>query len=71
MGKHPDPAAVLPKTLVSAILKSYTHNSPFTGHLVVTRTLDRIRKRFFCPQMQKSIENYFVNVTHVLKEKHQ
>ena len=55
--RHPDPAVVVPKTLLSAILKS-TYDSPFTGHLGVTRTLDRIRKRFFWSQMRKSIETY-------------
>lgn len=54
---HPDPAIVVPKILETEILKG-THDSPFTGHLGVTRTLDRIRKRFFWPNMQKSVENY-------------
>ena len=35
--RHPDPAVVVPKTLASAILKS-TYDSPFTGHLGVTRS---------------------------------
>ena len=39
------------------ILKG-THDSPFAGHLGVTRTLDRIRKRFFWPHMRESVEDY-------------
>ena len=54
---HPDPAIVVPKALETEILKG-THDSPFTGHLGVTRTLDRIRKRFFWPNMRESVENY-------------
>ena len=54
---HPDPAIVVPKALETEILKG-THDSPFTGHLGVTRTLDRIRKRFFWPNMRKTVENY-------------
>ena len=37
---HPDPAVVVPKALQIDILKG-THDSPFTGHLGVTRTLER------------------------------
>ena len=54
---HPDPAIVVPKALEIEILKG-THDSPFTGHLGVTRTLDRIRKHFFWPNMRESVENY-------------
>ena len=54
---HPNPAIVVPKALETEILKG-THDSPFTGHLGVTRTLDRIRKRFFWPNMRESVENY-------------
>ena len=54
---HPDPAIVEPKALETEILKG-THDSPFTGHLGVTRTLDRIRKRFFWPNMRETVENY-------------
>ena len=66
--KNPDPAIVVPKTLLSAILKG-THDSPFTGHLGVTRTLDRIRKRFFWPQMRKSIETYIRRCDTCVKRK--
>ena len=55
--RTPDPAIVVPKALETEILKG-THDSPFTGHLGVTRTLDRIRKRFFWPNMRKTVENY-------------
>ena len=42
---HPDPAAVVPNAFQTDVLKG-THDSPFTGHLGVTRILDRIRKLF-------------------------
>ena len=54
---HPDPAIVVPKSLEIEILKG-THDGPFAGHLGVTRTLDRVRKRFFWPKMRTTIENY-------------
>ncbi len=54
---HPDPAIVVPKSLEIDILKG-THDSPFAGHLGVTRTLDRIRKRFFWQRMRKSVADY-------------
>ena len=64
---HPDPAVVVPKALQTDVLKG-THDSPFTGHLGVIRTLDRIRKRFFWPNMQKSVKPIFVNAIHAFKE---
>ena len=65
---HPDPAIVVPKALETEILKG-THDSPFTGHLGVTRTLDRIRKRFFWPNMRKSVENYIRQCDTCVKRK--
>ncbi len=63
-----DPAIVVPKALETEILKG-THDSPFTGHLGVTRTFDRIRKRFFWPNMRKSVENYIRECDTCVKRK--
>jgi hypothetical protein len=65
---HPGPAIVVPKALETEILKG-THDSPFTGHLGVTRTLDCIRKRFFWPNMRKSFENYIRQCNTCVKRK--
>ena len=55
---HPDPAVVLPEALQIDILKG-THDSPFTGHLGVTGTLDGTLGNFFIwPNMQQFVENY-------------
>ena len=54
---HPDPVVVVPKILEAEILKG-THDSPFSGHLGVSRTLERIRRRFFWPRMRESVEEY-------------
>ena len=66
---HPEPAIVVPKALETEILKG-THDSPFTGHLGVTRTLHRIRKRFFWSNMRESVENYIRQCDICAKEKH-
>ena len=34
------------------------HDSPFSGHLGATRTLERIGTSFFWPRMRKSVEEY-------------
>ena len=39
-------AVVVPESLVQEVLRGI-HDSPFSGHLGVTRTLDRIRERFY------------------------
>ena len=65
---HPDSAVVVPKALQTDVLKG-THDSSFTEHLGVTRTLDRIRKRFFWPNMQKSVENYICQCDACLQRK--
>ena len=54
---HPDYALVIPPSLVSEILKG-VHDSPFCGHLGVTRTETRIRQRLYWPGIRNSVVNY-------------
>ena len=50
---------VVPKQLVPSVLYSI-HNSPFSGHLGLRRTLQRAKERFFWPRMSSQITD-FVN----------
>ena len=50
-------AVVVPESLVQEVLRGI-HDSPFAGHLGVTRTLDRIRERFYWPGMHESVESH-------------
>ena len=50
-------AVVVPESLVQEVLRGI-HDSAFAGHLGVTRTLDRIRERFYWSGMRESVESY-------------
>lgn len=50
-------AVVVPQSLVQQVL-SGVHDNPFMGHLGVTKTVDRLRHRFFWPHMRASVEKY-------------
>ena len=53
----PRHAVVVPETLEPEILKG-VHDSPFSGHIGVIKTLDKIRDRFYWPGMRESVELY-------------
>ena len=53
----PRHAVVVPETLVPEILES-VHDSPFSGHIRVIKTLDKIRDHFYWPGMCESVELY-------------
>ena len=65
---HPDYALVIPPSLVPEILKG-VHDSPFCGHLGVTRTETRIRQRFYWPGIRNSVVNYIKHCTVCQKRK--
>ena len=50
-------AIAIPQALILEILKG-VHDSPFAGHLGVTRTENRIRERFYWPGIRPSVEHY-------------
>lgn len=57
---HPDGPAlllVIPKHLRSAVLHEL-HDLPTAGDLGVSRTYDRIRRRFFWPGLARSVRRY-------------
>ena len=50
-------AVMVPQCLVKDILHG-VHDSPYAGHLGVTKTIDRLRNRFYWPRMRESVEDY-------------
>jgi hypothetical protein len=48
---------VVPKSLVPVILKSL-HDNPTSGHLGVTKTVERVRQRFYWCGLQQDIESW-------------
>ena len=59
---YPNPVVVVPPALTEEVLKDM-HDSPFSGHLGITRTIDRIRHRFYWPRMRESVEEYINHCT--------
>ena len=50
-------AYVVPESLVPSVLYNI-HNSPFSGHLGLRRTLQRAKERFFWPKMSSTIIDF-------------
>ena len=59
---YPNPVVVVPLSLTEEGLKGM-HDSPFSGHLGITRTIDLIRHRFYWPGMRESVEEYINHCT--------
>lgn len=53
----PELLLVIPQHLRAAILHQL-HDVPTAGHLGITRTYDRVRRRFFWPGLYKSVPRY-------------
>ena len=54
---HPHYVIVVPKSLTSKIVHAM-HDSPFAGHMGVTRTEEGIRQKFFWPGIRQSVQEY-------------
>ncbi|CAF1523812.1 unnamed protein product [Adineta ricciae] len=50
----------IPTTMIRMVLEAF-HDHPLSGHFGVQRTLQKIRSRFWWPQMRKTIENYIAS----------
>lgn len=48
---------VVPKTLIPEILFSH-HSEPLAGHLGITKTLHRIKTRYYWDKLQKDVEKF-------------
>ena len=59
---HPNYALVIPNSLVDKILQG-VHDSPFCGHLGITRTEAQIRERFYWPGIRNSVVNHIKHCT--------
>ena len=56
----PDYSVVIPKAIIPQVLQG-VHDCPFAGHSGITRTLARIRSRFFWPKMRQTVEDYIAS----------
>ena len=54
---HPDYVIVVPENLQNEVLDAL-HCGPFSGHLGITRTEERIRTRFYWPGIRTAVENF-------------
>ena len=51
---------IVPSTLRARILKSF-HDSPTNGHQGIDKTLDKIKRYYWWPNMKKDIHNYVLS----------
>ena len=56
----PRNAVVVPSSLVSNVLTGL-HSSPAGGHMGITRTLRRVRERFFWPKLRETVIDFIHN----------
>ena len=61
-------AVVLPTSLIPKVLESL-HAGPSGGHMGITRTMHRIKERFFWPKMQETVQNYVQNCPQCMQSK--
>ena len=54
---YPNYVIVVPSAVRDTILKA-VHDNPFAGHLGITRTEERVRKRFYWPAIRVDAEKY-------------
>jgi hypothetical protein len=54
---YPNYVIVVPSAVRDTILKA-VHDNPFAGHLGITRTEERVRKRFYWPGIRVDVEKY-------------
>lgn len=55
--RGPELLLVVPKHLRLAVLQEL-HDAPTAGHMGITRTYDRVRRRFFWPGLYRSVRRY-------------
>ncbi|XP_046846581.1 uncharacterized protein LOC124440270 [Xenia sp. Carnegie-2017] len=54
-GTTTEPLLVVPRCLVNDVLRSL-HDSPTSGHLGITKTLSKVRQRFYWPGQRQDVE---------------
>ena len=50
----------LPRSMINTVLRTF-HDNPLSGHFGIQRTMNRIRRRFWWPEMRATIENYVLS----------
>ena len=56
-GRHQHLQLILPQELVPTVLDAL-HNHPTAGHLGVTKTLQKVRSRFYWPGQRRDVEDW-------------
>lgn len=59
-GKHVRKLIVVPKSKIAAILEEF-HNGPSGGHLGITKTLEKIKQRFYWVNCRQSVAEWIHN----------
>ena len=59
---YPNYVIAVPTALRQTILQA-VHDNPFAGHLGISRTEERVRKRFYWPGIRSDVENYVKKCT--------
>ena len=52
---------MIPKSLTNTILKSY-HESVFSGHFGITKTLAKLKQKYYWPTIIKDTTNFIKNL---------
>jgi len=55
--KRYTPILVIPKSLTTEIMKSY-HDSPTGGHTGISRTIHKIKSKYYWPTLNKDTMNF-------------
>ena len=58
-GTTSEPLLVVPRCLVNDVLTSL-HDSPTSGHLGITKTLAKVRERFYWPGQRQDVEEWLM-----------
>ena len=61
-GRHILKLPYIPASMINQLLQAY-HDSPTSGHLGINKTWNKIRDRYFWPEMFKRIKEYVLSCT--------
>ena len=59
---------LVPQHLASQVLES-VHSGPSGGHMGITRTLGRVKERFYWPHMKSSVQSYISSCKECIESK--
>ena len=64
----PKRVIVVPKHIINQVLES-VHSGPSGGHMGITRTLGRVKERFYWPQKKASVASFISSCTACIESK--